>query len=409
MTILFADLADVQDLAKVECEGAVDLDIELHLRGREWCISSQAVGILDRGLWSDQELTEAKSMCQIRYWGAIVALFLATSAGAQTQSGAQSSREAVPERSPTRHDAGSARMFCYEPTGLSLLQPYGRGKIPVVFIHGLWSTPCSWARMIESFEADAALRDRYQFWTFGYSTGDPLPYSAFLLRHNLDEVRRRIDPDGSDAALDRMVLVGHSMGGLLTKMMVQESGTRMWQVVSHRPVDELAGDPEDRDLLRGALIFQPRREVRRVVYIATPHHGSRVDQGPLGRLGSQLIRLPDPLRASYKRLIDRNRADFFTEFFRRALPTSVDELEWHSPILMGLADLKLAPQIKSHSIIADRRDPPSAGGSDGIVPYDSAHVDGVASELFVSSGHLCQDRPAVIAEVRRILVEHAAQ
>ncbi len=348
-------------------------------------------------------------MCEIRCWAAIVALMTATSAAAQSKPGAEAPRAPVTSQLPVRHDADVSGLFRYESTGISLLQPYGRGKIPVVFIHGLWSNPCSWSRMIESFEADPALRDRYQFWTFGYSTGDPLPYSALLLRRDLDEVRRKIDPDGSDVALDRMVVVGHSMGGLLTKMMAQESGTRMWQVISGRPIEELAGDPADRDLFRSALIFKPRREVRRVVYIATPHRGSRVDQGPLGHLGSRLVRLPDPLRASHKRLIDSNPPNFFTELFRRGLPTSVDELEWQSPILMGLEDLKLAPTIKTHSIIADRRDPPGPGGSDGVVPYDSAHVDGVASELFVNSGHLCQDRPAVISEVRRILVEHAGQ
>ncbi len=340
-----------------------------------------------------------------RFWAAIVVLVTATSAGAQSQSRVESALAAVPGRSPARADVG--RMLCYEQTGLSLLRPYGRGKIPVVFIHGLWSNPCSWSTMIESFEADSALRDRYQFWTFGYSTGDPIPYSASLLRHNLDEVRRQLDPDGSDGALDRMVIVGHSMGGLLTKMMAAESGLRMWRAVSDRPVEELAGDPEDRDRIRGALIFKPRPEVRRVVFIATPHRGSRIDQGPLGHLGSRLVRLPDPLRASYKRLIEHNRPDFFTERFRRGLPTSVDELEWQSPILVGLEELRLGPSIMAHSIIADRGDPPKAGGSDGIVPYESAHIDGAASELLVSSGHLCQDRPAVIGEVRRILVEHA--
>ncbi|HKM55411.1 MAG TPA: hypothetical protein VJY33_18545, partial [Isosphaeraceae bacterium] len=58
------------------------------------------------------------------------------------------------------------------------------------------------------------------------------------------------------------------------------------------------------------------------------------------------------------------------------------------------------------SIVADRRDPPSPGGSDGLVPYESSHLDGTLSESLVSSGHLCQDHPAVIREVRRILVEH---
>ena len=165
------------------------------------------------------------------------------------------------------------------------------------------------------------------------------PYSATLLRRDLDEVRRKFDPERSDAAFDRMVLVGHSMGGLLAKMMVQESGTRLWQLVSERPVGDLAGDQADCDLFRSALIYKPRPEVRRVVFIATPHRGSRVDRGGLERLGSRLVRLPDPLRASYDRLIARNGPDFFTEHFRKGLPTSIDELEWQSPILMGLDDL----------------------------------------------------------------------
>src|SRR5262249_5143052 len=148
-----------------------------------------------------------------------------------------------------------------------------------------------------------------------------------------------------------MVIVGHSMGGLLTKMMVQDSGTRLWRLMSERPAEQLAGEQEDCDLFRRALIFKPRPEVRRVVFIATPHRGSRVAQGGLERLGSRLVRLPDPLRTSYSRLIARNGADFFTIRFRNGLPTSIDELEWQSPFLKGLDDLRLAPEIKAHSLI----------------------------------------------------------
>jgi pimeloyl-ACP methyl ester carboxylesterase len=263
--------------------------------------------------------------------------------------------------------------------------------------------------MVEALEADPALRDHYQFWTFGYSTGDPIPYSASLLRRDLDDVRRKFDPEGSDAAIDRTVVVGHSMGGLLAKMMVQDTGLRLWRLASDRPVDELAGDPEDRDRFRSALIFQPRPEVRRVVFIATPHRGSRVDRGRLERLGSRLVRLQEPLSASFARLIARNGPEFFNERVRNGLPTSIDELEPGSPILTGLGELGLAAEVKAHSIIADRRDPPRAGGGDGLVAYDSAHLDEVASETLVSSGHLCQDHPAVIREVQRILAEHRAR
>lgn len=312
-----------------------------------------------------------------------------------------------PPEAATRADIGG--LFRYEPTGLSLLRPYQRGRVPVVLVHGLWSGPWSWAPMIEALEAEPEVRDRYQFWTFGYSTGDPILYSAWLLRRDLDEARRRLDPAGTDGALDRAVVVGHSMGGLLAKTMVQDSGTRLWRLVSDRPFDDLAGDREDRDLFRRALFFQPRPEVRRVVFIATPHRGSPVDRGRLERLGARLVRLPEPLRASHQRLVTRNGPGFFTERLRKGIPTSIDELEWGSPVLACLSELGLADGVKVHCIIADRRDPPRPGGGDGLVPYDSAHLDGVASESLVSSGHLCQAHPAVIGEVRRILVEHAAR
>jgi pimeloyl-ACP methyl ester carboxylesterase len=337
----------------------------------------------------------------------IVTLFAVSTARSQSGPTVEPSRE-PPGPSTAKQDTDVAGLFRYEPTGLSLLQPYRRGRIPVVFVHGLWSNPWSWSPMVKALEADAGLRDRYQFWTFGYSTGDPIPYSASLLRRDLDEVRRKFDPDGSDPAFDRMVVVGHSMGGLLAKMLVQDSGLRIWQLLTDRPVEELAGDPEDRDLFRRALIFKPRPEVRRAVFIATPHRGSRVDRGGLERLGSRLVRLQEPLRASYGRLIARNGPAFFKERVRQGLPTSIDELEWGSPILTGLSELRLAAEVKAHSIIADRRDPPRAGGGDGLVTYDSAHLDGLTSEFLVSSGHLCQDNPAVIREVRRILIEHSA-
>jgi pimeloyl-ACP methyl ester carboxylesterase len=337
----------------------------------------------------------------------LVALIAATAARSQSPAGVEPSREpAAP--APAQQHADVSGLIRFEPMGLALLQPYRRGRIPVVFVHGLWSNPSSWSRMVEALEADADLRDRYQFWTFGYSTGDPILHSAVLLRRDLDEARRKFDPDRSDAAIDRTVVVGHSMGGLLAKMMVQDSGLRLWQIASDRPADELAGAPEDRDLFHDALIFKSRPEVRRVVFIATPHRGSHLDRGRLGHIGSRLVRLQEPLRACFERLVARNGPSFFHERLRKGLPTSIDELEWGSPVLTALSELRLPAEVKVHSIIADRRDPPATGGGDGLVPYDSAHLDGVASESLVSSGHLCQDNPAVIREVRRILVEHGA-
>jgi pimeloyl-ACP methyl ester carboxylesterase len=320
---------------------------------------------------------------------------------------------AAPARSPAQADAPAnpsasmTELMRYEPTGLSLLRPYDRGKIPVVFVHGLWLSPWSWHRMIEVLEGDPAIKGRCQFWTFGYSTGDPIPYSAHLLRHDLDEVRRRLDPGRSDPAFDRMVFVGHSMGGLVSKMMAVAAGDRLWRVISDRPLGEMVGDRDDIALFRSGLLFEARPEVRRVVYIATPHRGSRFDRGSIHQVGARLVRVPDPLRAAHDRLVMRNEPSFFREHFRRGLPTSIDELEWGSPILTGLQELSSAPSVRVHSIIAVRPDSHPGARTDGLVAFESAHIEPVVSEKVVSAAHLCQDHPDVIAEVRRILTEHA--
>src|SRR5262249_12260520 len=150
------------------------------------------------------------------------------------------------------------------------------------------------------------LRDRYQFWTFGYSTGDPFPYSAHLLRHNLNEVRRTVDPDRTDASFDRMVLVGHSMGGLLVKMMAVDAEDRLLRTISNRPFGDLKGDPQDIQLIKDVMFFDHRPEVRRVIFIATPHQGSKFDRGAIRGVGVHLVRILDPLKAAHRRLVDRN-------------------------------------------------------------------------------------------------------
>jgi pimeloyl-ACP methyl ester carboxylesterase len=144
-----------------------------------------------------------------------------------------------------------------EPGGLEMRRPHERGKVPVVLIHGLWGTPQLWDWMVEELEADPALRGTYQFWTFRYASGESIPYSAHLLRQSLRRARRAFDPDGTDAAFDRMVVVGHSLGGFLAKMMVQGSGSRLWRMVSDQPIDQVPGPPEDCRLLRQAFYYEP--------------------------------------------------------------------------------------------------------------------------------------------------------
>jgi pimeloyl-ACP methyl ester carboxylesterase len=294
--------------------------------------------------------------------------------------------------------------------GLYMLHPYEPGKIPVVFIHGLQSSPLAWLQDINELRGDPEIRDRYQFWLFMYPTGTPFPISAAKLRERLYELRDVIDPRHSDPMLDQTVLVGHSMGGLIAKMMIVESGDAAWKLFSARPFDELQATPEHRELLRKLCFFEPQSSVRRVVFIATPHRGSELGSAFIGRLADRLIRLPSTLRSTYRDLMALNGPQFFTASARGGLPSSIDELRPDNPLLTMLSRLPRNPEVVCHSIIG-RKNPnvPVEQSSDGVVAYASSHIDWSASECIVPGGHGCQDSPDSIREIRRILSIHLEQ
>lgn len=289
--------------------------------------------------------------------------------------------------------------------GLFFFHPFRPDRIPLVLVHGTASSPGRWAEMINELEADPRIRNHYQIWLFIYTTGNPIGYSGGRLREALQSVMRELDPDGKYGALNRMVVIGHSQGGLLTKLTAIDSGNRFWAYVSNEPFDSFELEPETRKLLRDSLFFEPLPFVNRVVFIATPHRGSFLATGWLGDLASWLVKLPGGLlRRSFDALV-KNRDALLIQGVRKP-PTSINNMSPTNPFIRTLATIPVAPGIESHSIIAVNGSGPPEEGSDGVVKYTSAHIDGVASELVVRSGHSTQARPSTIEEVRRILLEH---
>lgn len=289
--------------------------------------------------------------------------------------------------------------------GLVMMQPYREGRIPVVLVHGTASSPARWAEMYNELSHDPLIERRYQLWLFQYNTGQPILYSAYLLRRALGNVLKEIDPTGKDAALRRMVIIGHSQGGLLTKLMAVSSGDRFWENVTLEPFDQVDMDPETRELMRNAMFFEPVPTVKRVVFIATPHRGSYQATGWILNLVRRIINLPGTLVSQFQGLLQRQT---FAHLGISQLPTSVDNMSPGHPFLQALNDLPIDSQVTTHSIIAVLGDGPVAGKTDGVVAYESAHIDGVASEKVVRSGHSTQSHPETIEEVRRILRQHAA-
>ncbi len=234
---------------------------------------------------------------------------------------------------------------------LIMMRPYRPGRVPIVLIHGTASSPARWGEMFNELSNDAVLRDRVQFWVFTYSTSNPILQSASELRQALSAVVQEVDPDGRDPALRRMVLIGHSQGGLLARLMVSESGSRFWDNASKVPLSELETSPETRALLQRAMFFEPVPAVGRVVFISTPHRGSyRVSALALG-LVRRLVSLPAALVKDVSE-ITRLNADKLRVNGGEGLPTAVDNMDPNGRFVRTLAECPITPKVTTHSIIS---------------------------------------------------------
>ncbi len=284
-----------------------------------------------------------------------------------------------------------------------------RGRIPVVFVHGTASNPAYWAEMFNVLMNDPVLRTRTQAWFFQYASGNPLLYSAMTLRQQLQAVIERLDPDGTDPDLRRMVLVSHSQGGLVSKLMVLDGDLGWLEEVLEEPVEDLGFDEKQMELLTRAYEFDPLPFVDRVVFLATPHRGSFQAARWYSRITAKFIALPRALQSTLGGLFEEKEQ--LPAKLRGRIPTSLDNMSPGNPLL-GIMNRESVPDdVALHSIIpigdADPDVPEElAEADDGVVEYTSAHIEPVESERLLPGSHSCQDHPTAIAEVRRILRLH---
>ena len=293
-----------------------------------------------------------------------------------------------------------------EEEGLFMVAPYEAGKIPIVFVHGLLSDPLTWVNTLNELMARQDLIDHYQIWGFEYATGDPFIRNAALLKEQLAQIRGYTDPSQADPALNKTLLVGHSMGGLISKMQVVQTDDKLWRSISKIPFESTRMSPANRQLLSSSLFYEPSPMASRVVFIGTPHHGSAVASRAIGRLGSILVSPSDEITALRKQLIDANPGAFSQEFQRR-IPTSIDLLKPDSEMLNAVRRMNVAENVELHSIIGRGRWQIGSGDSDGVVPVTSARHPYASSEKYVEAPHsgLTHD-PAMIDELIAIMRLH---
>ena len=280
------------------------------------------------------------------------------------------------------------------------LQPYDPDKTIVLVIHGLMDSQATWAPMINKLRGDAEIRKHYQFWFYSYPSGYPYPYSAAILRKELNALEKRYP------VRKPMVVIGHSMGGCISRTLLTDSGDQLCMKIFGKPLDQVPLSPHTREYFKDELFFHHRPEIGRVIFIAAPLRGSDLASGWVGRIGAWFItesRLHRDATHEMLQLTSIKEKELKPK--RRA--NSVDTLSPKSRFVNAINSIPITPGIPYHTIIGDRGKGDSPNSSDGIVPYWSSHMDAAKSERIVPSSHSAHQNPQAIEEVLHILKVHA--
>ena len=280
------------------------------------------------------------------------------------------------------------------------LQPFNPNKTVVLVIHGLKDSQATWTPMINTLRGDPVIRKHYQFWFYSYPSGYPFPYSAAILRDELDEVEKQFP------TLKPIVVIGHSMGGCISRLLLTDSGNELWMKIFGRPPDEVPLSPKTREYFQQELFFRHRPEIGRVIFIASPLRGSNMATGLIGGLATFLIRESTvSSQASQEMLNVTSIREEELKPKRRA--NSVDSLSPKSRFLKAMNTIPMTAGVAYDTIIGDRGRGDSPNSSDGVVPYWSSHMNGAQTEDIVPSNHSAHQNPEAIEDVLRILKAHA--
>jgi pimeloyl-ACP methyl ester carboxylesterase len=293
---------------------------------------------------------------------------------------------------------------------LYMLEPYNPDKRVILLIHGLASSPEAWISLTNDVLGDPILRSHYQVWQVFYPTNMPMLESRYHIAQLVKNAYQRVDPNGHDRANQHSVLIGHSMGAVIGRLLVSTSD------LSRTALQQLDADDRKRllnvPIIKERFVMRPLPSVGRAVFVSAPFQGTDFADRWFTRAIRRVIHLPANLVKGIDTAVQRARLDsgLMDRVGQAGLlefQNGPSELSRQSVFMQLTHDVQIKKNLPYHLIMGQQNPKtPLMDGSDGIVPYRSSHLAGAVSEKIIQGGHSIQETPEAVLELRRILRLH---
>jgi len=292
---------------------------------------------------------------------------------------------------------------------LYMLEPYNPKKKVIVLVHGLASSPEAWIRLTNDIMGDAVLRENFQVWQVFYSTNMPIIESRFQIYALLNQAFAQVDstaPAKKDA-----VLIGHSMGGIIARLLVSDADVtkKALAMMNNRQLNKYQKLP----IISQRLVIKDIPNFSRAIFLATPHKGTDYADRWFTKAARKIIRIPGAFLSAITDSIqtqDLDVKELLTQIDHGLIQNGPSDLSHQSKFMELTKDINPRKGLMFHSIMGNITDSDDLNIiSDDVVTYQSAHLDGAVSEKIIKGGHSIQETPEAILELRRILRLHLIQ
>ncbi|MBI1450454.1 alpha/beta fold hydrolase [Acinetobacter chengduensis] len=291
---------------------------------------------------------------------------------------------------------------------LYMLEPYNPDKKVIVLVHGLASSPEAWIRLTNDIMGDNVLREHYQVWQVFYSTNMPIIESRFQIYALLTQAFARVD--AKNTAKKDAVLIGHSMGGIIARLLVSDAdiSNQALKMMNSRQLQQYQNIP----VVKQRMVMNDVPNFSRAIFLASPHRGTDYADRWFTKVARKVIKLPGAFLSAFADVLtqEEDLKDLLKQVDQGLIQNGPSDLSHKSNFMQLTEDIKPRAGLKYHSIIGNisGSDDPALI-TDGVVPYKSAHLDGAVSEVILKGGHSIQETPEAVLELRRILRLHLAE